>query len=161
MIKAILNKLEEISLLVLLISICLVMVLQVFFRYVAGYPLIWSEELARFLLVWLTLLGSGYAVRKNLHIEMPYFFDKFPEKTRYILQILINLLCISFFIYLIPYSLETVIRQHNLTSTSLGIPLSYLYIAVPIGFSILILRLIEHTIKVFKELFSEKVKGGN
>jgi len=137
------------------------MILQLFFRYVVGYPLIWSEELARFLLVWLTLLGSGYAVRKNLHIEMPYFFDKFPGKVRNILQVLINLLCISFFIYILPTSWEVVVRQHTMESTSLGIPLSTLYMAVPIGFGILILRLIEHTITTLKKMPDYKAEGGN
>ena len=64
-----------------------VLLAQVFFRYVLNAPLIWSEELARYLLVWVTFLGIPYGIRHRAHIEMEYFFKKFPHPLQRILPI--------------------------------------------------------------------------
>ena len=57
-------------------SMALVVALQVFFRYVLNHSLFWSEELARFLLIWIGVLGAAYAFRTGVHLGL----DVLPKK---------------------------------------------------------------------------------
>ncbi|MCJ7829964.1 MAG: TRAP transporter small permease, partial [Desulfobacterales bacterium] len=54
---------------------------QVLFRYVLIMPLPWTEELARFLLVWVTFLGAASITRRKLHIAVEYFIARFPPRS--------------------------------------------------------------------------------
>jgi TRAP-type C4-dicarboxylate transport system permease small subunit len=163
-VRKFINKFEEYLLLIMLAVMCIVMALQVFYRYALGSPLVWSEEMARFLFVWITFIGAGYGIKNGLHIEMTYFYDKFPEKVQKFLQIVLNLVTIFFCIYLIPYAVEFVKSQHTIASTTLGFPMSIWYASVPIGFTLLVLRLIQKTVPMIivkKEKSEMKVGSSN
>ena len=54
----------------------------VFFRFVLHDPLAWSEESARYMMVWVTFLGAGYAMGKGRHIGVTMFVDHLPEGAR-------------------------------------------------------------------------------
>jgi len=58
------------------LTMTLVVAVQVFFRYVMNHSLFWSEELARFLLVWLTFLGATSAYYRKVHPGVDFVFDK-------------------------------------------------------------------------------------
>ncbi|MFD1065009.1 TRAP transporter small permease [Oceanobacillus locisalsi] len=159
--KNITDKLEEYLLIIILLVICSTMVVQVFYRYILNDPLMWSEEFARFLLVWLTLLGMGYGVRKGIHIEMPFFFEKFSYNMQKVLQIGINILVLVFFIYLMPYVLEYTETQQMITSTSLGIPMSYLYLSLITGIVIVVIRLVEQIVHIIISMVKKtELRGG-
>ena len=63
----------------LFLFICLLVAatLQVLSRYVLEAPLPWTEELARFLLVWVAFLGSASVARRKMHIAVEFFSNKF------------------------------------------------------------------------------------
>lgn len=145
MLKKILRNADEIILMIFLAAMCIVLALQVFFRYVLNTPLIWSEEVARYLFVWITFIGAGYGVRKHLHIEMTFLFIKLPKQAQKVIQIIINIIAIIAFAYIIPESIKFMKSQHILSATTFSMPLSVLFSAVPIGIAILIIRIIQDT----------------
>ena len=63
------NKFNEWFIIVLMSAMCLVLLAQVVSRYVFGKPLTWSEELARYMFVWLALLGSAWCGRNHIHVR--------------------------------------------------------------------------------------------
>ena len=65
----------------LFVLLLLLAVTQVLFRYMLMIPLPWTEELARFTLVWVTFLGAASVTRRKLHIAVDYFIAKLPGKT--------------------------------------------------------------------------------
>ena len=65
----------------LFVLLLLLAVTQVIFRYLLMIPLPWTEELARFTLVWVTFLGAASVTRRKLHIAVDYFIAKLPVKT--------------------------------------------------------------------------------
>ena len=69
-----------------------VVFLQVVYRYVLTQPLHWSEELARYLFVWLSILGATLGLQKRGHFGLDFFYRMFPEAGKTILQFLIHLL---------------------------------------------------------------------
>ena len=70
---------EAIIIVALMALMSVLIGVQVFMRYVMGASLSWSEELARYLFIWMTYLGVAYAVRKNAHIRVTMLTDKLPD----------------------------------------------------------------------------------
>ena len=66
-VSSVCNTWVERSLAILGITMAAVIILQVIFRYVLNHSLFWSEELARYLLVWLTFLGASSAYYRKVH----------------------------------------------------------------------------------------------
>lgn len=111
----------------------LVVFAQVIFRYALLLPLFWTEEFARYCLVWSSLLGAGVALKKGEHIAVTFLTDKLPKEihrgTALSVQIFIAVLLGVIFcggIYLV------IITRHQL-SPAMRIPMSWPYMAVPVG----------------------------
>jgi TRAP-type C4-dicarboxylate transport system permease small subunit len=76
----------------------LTILVQVFFRYVLRYPLVWSMELSVIGFVWTVIFGACYTMRQRTHIKFTMFYDRFAPKTAAILRMLGNLIiAITFF----------------------------------------------------------------
>lgn len=78
--------------LILFIVLIILATMQVLFRYVLQYPLPWTEELARFTLVWVTFLGAASVTRRKLHLAVDFFVTKLPARASR---------AISFFFYIL------------------------------------------------------------
>jgi TRAP-type C4-dicarboxylate transport system permease small subunit len=79
------------------ISMALIVATQVFFRYVLNQSLFWSEELARFLLVWLTFLGATVAYRRKAHPGIDVLYSRMPPELQKTAVILTHLAAITLF----------------------------------------------------------------
>ena len=139
----------------------IVLILQVFSRYVLGKPLTWSEELARYIFIWIAFIGASYGVKNHLHIEMEVIFKLLPKKVQLILQVVFNLIAIGCFAYLIPGAILYTTQQTTIESPILPIPMSYVVISVPIGCVLVILRIILDTIRVIRTKEIKTVVGGD
>ena len=84
--KWIIRILEDFNLFLFVLLLVLA-VTQVLFRYLLMIPLPWTEELARFTLVWVTFLGAASVTRRKLHIAVDYFIAKLPEKTGWVFSL--------------------------------------------------------------------------
>ena len=73
-----LNATIEKSIFVIGFSMAALVAVQVFFRYVLNHSLFWSEELARFLLIWLTFLGASVAYHRRAHPGIDTFSLRLP-----------------------------------------------------------------------------------
>ncbi len=76
------------------ISMAVIVALQVFFRYALNQSLFWSEELARYLLVWLTFLGATAAYRRKVHPGVDFFYIRLPgpyQKTFKLITYLVSM----------------------------------------------------------------------
>lgn len=94
------NYISEIICIILGISIVITLNLGVFSRYVLNHAFIWTEEAARFFMIWLAFIGGSMAVKKVELIHFEFFRNLLPEKaTRYIdlcIYILIVIFCAAF-----------------------------------------------------------------
>ncbi len=98
-----LNRLVERSLFVLGFSMAAIVAVQVFCRYVLNHSIFWSEELARYLLVWLTFLGATVAYRRRVHATVDVIYRRLPHQGRLASAILVHLCSLSFFGVMIIY----------------------------------------------------------
>ena len=70
----------------ILVTMTVVVFSQVIARYVLQQSLSWSEELARFLLLWLSMLSAAYAYKIKAHFALQVVVSRFPEKLRWQFQ---------------------------------------------------------------------------
>ncbi len=110
----VLMKIEECIFCVILLAMAGVVTLQVFFRYVLGDPLTWTEELSRFLFVWLIAFAAGYSVSTREHIKVELIVDLLPKKVQKILDVIMSILPLGVFVYLIPTCVQFMIQQNRL-----------------------------------------------
>ncbi len=128
---------------ILLMSVLVFSVLlQIFMRYIIGSPVTFTEELSRFLLIWLGLLAASYAYRQRMHLALDLLVMKLQGRKKAILNIVIHSLIGLFSLAVLVFGgiqlayLTYVLDQH---SPALGISMSIIYLALPIsGISITI-----------------------
>ena len=76
----------------------IVVLLGVFFRYVLTDPLVWSEELSTFAMVWVTMIGGSMGIKRYSHVGVSYVVDNIPflDRHRNAVGVLVNLLILFF-----------------------------------------------------------------
>jgi len=129
----------------LLVSILSVMVInvlwQIITRYFSASPSSFSDELARYLMIWLGLIGSAYVSGKKEHVSIDYFLKKLNHKKRVLLNRLIDfiILFFAFFVMIIGggHLVFVTIKLEQL-SPSLQIPLGFVYSVIPLSGLIII-----------------------
>jgi TRAP-type C4-dicarboxylate transport system permease small subunit len=100
------NQWVEYSLFGLGFTMSVVVAVQVFSRYVLNHSLFWSEELARYLLVWLTFLGASVAYRRNMHPGIDMVYSRMSVSSQRIISIFIHLISMALFWVMIFYGTQ-------------------------------------------------------
>ena len=128
-----LTRLVEWMLTVLSILIFVVVFLQVLFRYLLRQPLFWSEELPRYLLIWMCFLAAALAQKHDAHINITLCLAPLSTRTRQLFKILTDAVILAF-LWILIYSggLVTSITAHH-RSTALQLPMGLVYAALPVG----------------------------
>jgi TRAP-type C4-dicarboxylate transport system permease small subunit len=129
---------------------------SVFFRYILNDSLVWAEELARYLFVWLTFIGSALALKEGLHMGVDLLLSALPGKLKTMLEIVINCLIAAFLIFSIKAGITVVQITMGNRSSALEIPMGFVYLAIPVGCSLMLLISCR---KIF-QLFSPAHKNG-
>ena len=119
-------------------------IVGVFFRYVLNNSLSWTEELARYLMVWFALLGMGLALKENEHVSVAFFLDRMPQKAAAIIKIIDVCLVLFFCLLLFKYSLNHLSVVKLQISPSIGLPMYLPYSAVTIGSFLMVLECVRH-----------------
>ena len=153
-ISDIISRVTEVILIVVLSTMAVVVLLQVIFRYVLNFPLFWTEEFARYCLVWSSLLGSAVAVKRGQHIAVTIFMERFPPALRRGLTI-IALISVAVILTIILWGgIQLVAITRAQISPALRVSMSVPYLAVPVGAALMLL----HTIVfIFKTITPKSV----
>jgi TRAP-type C4-dicarboxylate transport system permease small subunit len=114
---------------------------QVFSRYILNTSFSWTEELARFSLIWLSILGAAYLNARREHLSMDYLYGKFSDTTKKKVSIFIEILIFLFALIVMVIGgsnlVYTTLHLGQLSGT-LRIPLGYIYAIMPFsGFLIM------------------------
>lgn len=138
-----------------LLAAMVVMILsQVFFRYVLNDSLAWTEELAKYLMVWVACLVAPWVYRENLNVSIEMFVDAMPRLFRLLAELVITLMimgiCAIFFIE------SLVFWQGGLSMVASSIPvkLAYFYTCAPFAFGMIFLIAIERFVTQMSYLVS-------
>ena len=123
--------------LVVIMSTMVINVLwQVFSRYILANPSSFTDELARYLMIWVGVLGAAYVAGKGNHVAITYFSEKFSSANQKKVQTFINLTILTFAILGMLMGgvrlvyITLVLEQ---LSPALKIPLGVVYSVIPIS----------------------------
>lgn len=149
--KDYMTKVLEIICIIFFVFITIIGTYQIITRYVFNDPSTISEELLTYSFTWLSLLSASLVFGKKDHMRMGYFADKFNEKNQKRLALFSEILVLVFSAAVLIYG---GIAITSLTATqvtaSLGVPMSYVYIILPISGVITIIYNIINIIELIK-----------
>jgi TRAP-type C4-dicarboxylate transport system permease small subunit len=133
-----------------IVIVFLVMVItglaQVFNRYILNQSLSWGEELQKFSHIWLIFLTIPVAYRNKAHLGMNLVYRKMPEHQRYIFDLVIHLLWLSFGAVLILITTDLVHIGALQRSPGLAIKMSWVYSGIIIGNAYLVLTALKNLV---------------
>lgn len=161
--KIIDKRLEEI----LLVTGLSVMVFLIFYQVVSRYflsdSLSWTEELARYIHIWLVWLGASFAVRENKHIKVEMFKDMLPKNLKRWTELFSLLLWFALAVILAFISIEMVAEMvgRGQLSPAMRIPMWIAYSAVPVGTTLMTFRLTQQLILFLKTKPENSTSGGS
>lgn len=133
MLKTIFKNPVESILCVLLSALSIVTFSQVVARYIFQAPLSWSEELARFLLLWLAMMSGAYAFKIKAHFALNFMVNSFPKKIQKIISMFVSLLVIFFLLGFVYNSFKFVLGVRGHLAPALQIPMEIPYSACIVG----------------------------
>ena len=138
----ILNQSIKVLTILCLSVLTIIVPIEVFLRYFFGKSLYITEEFTRYLMVWVVFLASSLALRENSHISIEIFVNRFRGRTRSWLNLIALLLLLTFLVFLIIEGIIALSFQMDQIVPSLGIPIFWFYLAIPVGSFLMILNLL-------------------
>ena len=143
------ENLERWALLFFYSLLVLTMATEVIRREVFSYSSIWGEEIVRYSFIYLAWIGAASAVKERAHIRIDVLFHYVPNEVKSLLYILGDLVMFAVAIMALYWSYETVAVSWKFGSVTDGLRLSKVWFlaAVPIGFSLMIFRLIQSLLR--------------
>jgi len=107
-------------------------------RFVVHRPLVWSDELASLLFLWLAMLGAVVAFRRNEHMRMTALVAGAPAPARAFLDVVATGAALAFLVFLIPSALDYAYDEIFITTPALEIPNIWRAAALPVGLCLMI-----------------------
>lgn len=130
------DRILEIILMILMATIVIDVSWQVLSRFIVGNPSSVTEEIARFLLVWIGLLGAAYAYRKHSHLGLDILTEKMSPVRKHLAEIFSQIMCFIFAAWVMVYGGISLVKlQLDLgqTSAALEMKMGYVYCVIPIA----------------------------
>ncbi|MFS0824633.1 TRAP transporter small permease [Bacillus sp. 1P02SD] len=120
-------KILNVSISFSLASMAILVFGNVILRYIFNSGITWSEEMSRFLFVWLVFLGAIACLKDNMHLGVDVVVNALPLKLKKIAFVISNLLVLYILWLLLIGSWKMTVLNMNSTAPATGLPLSFLY----------------------------------
>lgn len=159
----IISLVEKYTACIMLVLIVLIGTLQIFFRYALHSSLIWSEELMRYMFVWLSFLTASIAVREHKHISVDFLTNFTPAKVNRVFYIASRIAMLAYFYFMIPAGFALCAKTAHNRSTILPITWNFVYAALPVGMILMIISMISvfpGDMQGYKEKIAQEEKKG-
>jgi len=125
--------------LLILILLNLIVGLQVFSRYMLNHSLFWSEELARYLFIWLVFLSAAIVLRREGHIQVSFFVERLALGLRRAIVVLVDLLLLWFTATILVQSIRLASMVWTVPTAAMEIPWSLVYLGIVLGMTAMVL----------------------
>lgn len=154
------DRLEEYLLIILFPLMTIIVFASTMTRYLKLGSMPWSEELARYIMVWMAYIGASLGVKRNAHLGVEVVVNLLPENIKKYAGILRVGIILLFNILVIKFSYKIIMHQINIeqTSPAMAIPIWVAYLAVPVGAFMMCIRAIQVVVNEKKKI-SDKERG--
>ena len=154
LLKALNENAERWALLVFYVMLVATMAIEVLRREIFAYSSIWGEEIVRYAFIYLAWIGAAAAIKERGHIRIDVVLHYLGRRGKAAIYILGDLVMFGVALVAVWYSFETVLVSAKFGSVSQGLRVSMVWflMAVPLGFSLMILRLIQSFLRDLRSL---------
>jgi TRAP-type C4-dicarboxylate transport system permease small subunit len=125
-------------------TLFILVIAQILFRYVIKIPAPWTEEAARYLMIWMALLAAGVAFQKGHHFNIDIFTGRLRANSRQKIALFTGLLTSLFILCIILWGVPFAILGFFTISPGLEITMFLPYLAIPVAGGIMMLNLLVH-----------------
>jgi len=149
--------LEKLIVNCLLLTVTLVLFVNVVLRLL-GESMQWAEEFSRYGIVWVTFVGASICVYKGAHIGVDAITMLLNQKSKRVLSLLTVIISIAFIAIFIKQSYLITLRafETGQVSSTLKISMVYIYGAMPVGGTLMLIRLVQECVRQFKALLPSR-----
>ncbi|UCZ52908.1 TRAP transporter small permease [Bacillus shivajii] len=112
----------------------IIMLVQVFSRYVLSSPMMWAEEFARLMFVWIVFIGAPIVIKRHGNIAVDYFIQYLPQMFRRKLKLVLYVIAAIFSLLIAYLGMNMVISHWHMTLNTLPFPQSVRYLPIMLGF---------------------------
>lgn len=133
--------------------------LQVIFRYVLRKPLIWTEELSRYMMIWLVFSGAFLLARDGEHVRIDFFVNFLPVWLQTVLSLVVNLVITFTLIALLFGSWRPLQDFTYLKSPAMQLPLIFVFVIVPVSSLLMLFHYLKTVIQDLKTLYGYCRRG--
>jgi TRAP-type transport system small permease protein len=130
--------------------------LQVVLRFLGRTGIDGLEEVPRYLFVWLVMIGAAAAMQRGQHTVLDYFINGLGPRARALVLVFTNAVGIFLFAYLIKLSFVLVPNAQFQTSAGLGLPLGWVFAAIPVGSALIILPMLRNVVAAARSLWPKR-----
>ena len=155
------DHLEEYLLVFLMVVEVVVVFAQVVTRYVFHSPLAWSEELARYMFIWLVWIGAAYATKLRKNIIIDVVASKFKGNVKLISEIINFVLFVVLMLFML-WTTSTVMMQvyeSNSIGTGTHLPMWIVWLSLPLSMALNLLRYTQNFVYDMKHWNDDKKEG--
>ena len=131
----------------ILAVLLLIVLAQIVSRYVFNSSLSWTEEAARYLMIWGVLLGVSLSYLNGYLIAIETFVERFPPALRRVVRVVNNLLSLFFTGILTVFGVNLCILGAQMESPAMEISYLWIYLAIPVGAGLLFALFLIHPLK--------------
>lgn len=158
--KKIWDNLEEFIIIPLIFAMSIIIFVQVIARYVFGNSLTWSEELARYLFIWLVYFSVSFTARRQKHIRIDAAINLYPKGFRPILEIISEIIVLAFSVFIAVTGVTVFhkIAWSGQMSPAIGLPMQFVYAAPMVGMALTAIRQLQCILQKIKELSNGEYK---
>ncbi len=147
--RGMIREYEDAIAVLVLVSIFIVVVVSVFFRYVLNDSLVWAEEFARFGLVIITFVGTGLGFRKDSHIRVD-LVDRLPSPVARTVRLFVLLVSLAVVAFLALQAVRIMPILANSRSAAMEMPMSWLYAVVAAGLAGGVVRIVVEIVSLVR-----------
>ena len=119
-----------------------IVLVQVVLRYVFRSPLVWAEEASVFLMIWISFVGSGLAIRDGAHIAMNLLYQRLPPPWARLMLAVSCLAILAFLAILIWQGAHLALFVGGQPSPALRVPMLWPYLIIPLGAAFMIVEIV-------------------
>lgn len=146
------NRFTEIAVFIIISAMAIDVFIEVIFRYVLLFPLFWTEEFARYCLVWSSLLAAGIALKRGQHIAVTFVTDRFPKRIRVMAALVGDIFVAAMLAVILWGGIYLVVLTRHQLSPAMRLPMSLPYIAIPAGSAIMLFHVLTSIYHRSKEM---------
>ena len=146
----IIRKINDIAAICLMSVLAICVIAQVIWRYALGTPLTWSEELARYMQIWMVMLGAAVMMRKGGHLAIDLVTASLPPKIKRVTDTLVYIAIIVFFSIVVWQGIPVTMNAMKQHSPAIQANMGYVYMALPVGGALILMEAVIRFVRFLK-----------